>query len=135
MSGLILIVGIGIVTFLILFLMFIMKDDPKQFLLRLLLLFFAVVFLLLIAKTTLDNENYCDVVINETIIINDSITTYDYNRVCFDNPNMTTNIFYKFVNRFQYIIYIYMIMYLIYEVLVWRGLLPEGLIKGGKKKP
>ena len=140
--------------------MYIIKDDKKQFVLRLFLLFFAVYFLLLIPKVAIDNHQNCEWLKTEEYVVYQygnnftsyhwefdyeeaphfpleaylfhTNTTYSHEYVCEELSTQTANIFYKFVLRFQVLLYIYMFVYLVMEVLIWRGLIPNDL--WGKKK-
>lgn len=112
------ILGIGIVCFLVLYLAF--KLDDKHTPLKVLFLFFTIYLFLLIAKDVYDNKDFCEVIVqNKTV--SGSVTSYEYNRVCFENEKNTPSVFYNMVNNILKISYVYLFLFTSYIVLIYVG--------------
>lgn len=127
-----LIVGIALTAFLLLalawFTLSVTGENGKNehLLLRMIIIFFFFNLLILIPKAGWDN---CyTVVANETVT--DNTTAYSYDQVCFSQPTQTATIFYKQVTRLYYAFWIYIIVYVTYVILKWKG-----VIKGKNGKP
>lgn len=127
------IIGMGLVAFLFLFLVYIIKDLNEHFALRLLFIFFSMFIILLIPIVTLNNNDYCVMEVNESTTIN-NITTYDYDRFCVDNENNTEQIFYYIVITIIGLFYIYMLLYFLGKVVLFDFLRKMGIMKREYKK-
>lgn len=132
MGSLIILVASAIFAFLSLYIFFNLgkkdqagmnvKDETdrvdKAFLMFFRLLSFAVFLfcIFLMAKAGLDEYNYCSVMpVNATL--NGSVTSYDYERVCFDNDTSTGLGFYELVNWYLRIVVVF------FGLLIFWGLL------------
>ena len=123
-----LIIGLGIVAFLLLFFVYIIRDIDEHFALRLLALFFFLLVMLLIPKVAIDTNSNCDwLTINTTQLIEGNTTTtlYGSDYVCEDKTTNTPNIFYKIVIGFIGIFYLYIVLYFI-----WKWMASKRLVKG-----
>lgn len=126
------IIGIGVFLFIISYVLFKIGsgetgDGNKHFLLQLLLFFFLFFGIILLGKATLDSNNYCDTVVNQTV--EDSVTnttTYTYDYVCIENTTSTSLTFYKGTLWLVRIFALYLLIYFTYEVLKFIGWVVPG---------
>src|SRR4030042_3956300 len=100
MSSLILIMGLGIASFILLYFAMQLKED-SHFLLKLLCLFFVVYLLALIPKAALDDQamTSCENLINSSYA-EGNLTTFTYKPFCYpvtDSSNNTASIFLKII--------------------------------------
>lgn len=127
-----LVVGVGIVSFLLAY--FTIHLDKEHFLLKLLTAFFFLTLLVLIPKGLIDENDYCDVVVSNTTYYNaTNTTTYEYERFCDTNTKKTASIFHAAVVWFNRLFATYVFLYLIYVIFLQRGL--TRVIKDIKKGP
>ena len=139
------ILGLGIVAFLILFLASIL--DKEHFFLKYFLVVFVFLLLFLIPKVVIDNDQYCEIVINESEEVfkyGDNYTGYHwdydsapkpnsdfsvfhintyntYERVCFTTTNTTGSSFFKIVSWLWKIFIAYISVYIFYYWIVKKG--------------
>ena len=133
-SNFILIVGLGLVAFLLLYLSFKLDSEDKgQKALKFFTVCFVIFLLALIPKVAVDNEGYCEFVVqNETVYDADNRTDFAYDRICVSNPNATTSIFFTSYMWYIGIFGLWFLVYIIYEVfsyLIRLGKLGDGMIK------
>lgn len=107
------IVGIGLVGLLLMYFANSLKEEHK--LLKLFIHLMVITFLILVPKVMIDNNDYCEILANETIT-QDNVTTFDYTRVCFNNPNSTTTAFFKGMNWILISFALYIFIYLTYII-------------------
>lgn len=118
------IIGAGVVAALLLFMIFKLgeRSDPKERhgILQLLLLFFFATMIMLVGKSVNDEANYCNWnVANSTVA--GSTTSYNYVYDCSANDNSTNTIFYKSMLWFVRLFATYIVIYFIYSVLLYAG--------------
>lgn len=106
------IVAIGIVSFLFLYFSTIIEKD--HVFLKLTTIFFFIGCLLLIGKATIDEKNYCDVVVSNSTINAQNITSYKYTYFCQDNNFNTSGFFYNGIVWYIRLFFTYLILYFIY---------------------
>ncbi len=88
-----LLVGAGIVTGLLWYFAFQIKNND-DFPLKLMLLIVGMSVLVLVPKTALDNQDHCEIVKANQTAVNGTITSYEYSRVCFaDTKTTDTSLF------------------------------------------
>jgi hypothetical protein len=109
------IVGVGLFLGFLLYIIF--KLDTEHIYLKFLLFFVFISLVLLIPKSLMDNQNICEVKINETIY-NGSTTTYDYDRFCFENPYNNGRIFFTQTMTIMGIVALYFLMYWFKKIFV-----------------
>ena len=130
MIALSLIIGIGVVCFLLLYFAFNLKE--QHFLLQLLALFFFIFLMFLIPKAALDYNDNCGMVINQTsrsfIDANNFTDTNTYMYYCEPNNKTTALIFYKTVTWFVSMFALYVLIYLIWYSFKWI----DGVVRGKK---
>ena len=127
MSGAILINSLAIVGALLLILFFKLNEaeDKKHFLLQLLLLGFVLGIIVLAGKTALDYKDDCSWLVNNDTVTGDT-TSYNYTYQCHTNENNTASIFYNITVWVMRIVAIYILLYFVYEILVFFGLMGGG---------
>ena len=105
MANITLLIGIIAICFFLIYLVINIKigDTSWNVVFQLLGLVVVFVLMLLIPKTGLDDKNFCYLTISNSSTVGD-VTSYEYSRTCFDNPNNTSNTFYKSFNVFLYIL-------------------------------
>jgi hypothetical protein len=132
MDALSLIIGIGIVCFLLLYFVFNLKEE--HFILQLLGIFFFIFLLFLIPKTALDFNDDCALAINQTTrTYIDSANFTDvntYGTVCDTNTKQTSQIFYNIVIWFAKLFVLYVFGYIIFYTFGWLN----GIVTGKRKK-
>lgn len=108
------------------------EQTIMQSLLKVLFIGLLVGVFLVIGKVAIDDANFC--AWNPTnSTVSDTTTTYEYSYMCEENPNDTSNTFYKIVSWFSYIISIYLFFYLLkilYEAV--KQILKTRINGGGK---
>jgi len=157
MDALSLIIGIGIVCFLLLYFVFNIKEE--HFLLQILGVFFFIFLLFLIPKAMLDFNNNCQLVLNytkeiyqygnnftgyhwdysyETVapqiensayLFHKNTTNY-YTWHCEENPKQTSKIFYNIVVWFARLFVLYVFLYIVFYSFKWFN----GIVTGKKEK-
>lgn len=110
-----LIIGLGIATFILLYLSF--NIEEKHFVLRLLGVMFAIILLLLLSKGSIDSNTVCEQVINTSTTIG-AVTNYTYMPSCYTTTNNTAKVFYKLMMSFLILFLGYLIFYLGYWGLI-----------------
>lgn len=120
--NLILMIGLGLVGFLLAYLFFNFGKDEisqKHYLLRLLLLGCLFGVFVLIGKAGLDSTETCDNLLsNTTLVENDTVELYNYEVVCYESdPNNTASTFYLLTLWIVRLISLYILVYLFYEIL------------------
>jgi len=131
--GIELIVGIGIVLFLLIYFAF-AWDKKEHYLLQLLAAFFFIGLLILIPKSLIDDQDNCEIVIaNETVVGNstDYNTTYEYKEFCITEDKATASIFFISISWFMRIFYTYIFLYFVY-VIYLKKLIKKYKMKRGK---
>lgn len=130
--GIALVVGIGIVAFLLIYFAF-SWDKKEHFLLQLFVSFLFVGLLLLVPKALIDDHNHCSIVVNnETVVA--STTTYTYTEFCVENTKTTDLILYRVVWGFAICFVLYVFMYFNYVLWLKSKLIDLKLLfKRGKK--
>lgn len=117
------VIGIFAICFLLLYLIF--GLDPEHFLLKLLLFFVFLVCLPLIPKILIGHADHCDIVLNSTVedtsIVNQTTTTYQYTRHCETNTEQTYNTLLGVTVWIWRFCILYMILYLGWAALKFMG--------------
>lgn len=124
-----LLIGIGLVTFALIYMFFKLGDkateDNHHFPLQLLMLFIILSLFALMGKVSLDDKDFCSWnVVNSTTI--GYTTTYGYDYQCETNPNTTADTFYKISLWIFRLVSLYVLGYLIYYIFKWFGSLIGG---------
>lgn len=129
MTGLIVILGIGITSFLLLYLAFYCLDK-EHVLLRLLITFFVIYLLFMMSRATQGNTTECGDIINQTttntqyhylnasqINYTTTNTTYTYGEYCIYDSTTSASLFYRLMTWFLRVFAVYLLVYYIYKVL------------------
>jgi len=128
---------IAIIAFLLLCFIFLIsvitgKDGVREHIfLRLILVFFFLNLLLLAARASIDSGEYCEYVNNNTTVTNTYVNntlmnfteTNNYAYICDDNQTQTAEIFYKNITRLIAAFWIYVLIYVSYAVLKFKGII------------
>ena len=145
-NGIILILGLGIVSFLLLYLAFQCLDQEHIFL-RLIITFFVIYLLFMVSRATEGNTTQCQPILNQTQTtttysyinasqINTTTTneTNTYGTYCIDDGTSTGSLFYMLMTWFIRIFAVYILVYYIYKVLKYAGEQANiKKIRGGQK--
>lgn len=138
--NIVLMVGLGLVGFLLAYLFFNFGKDEisqKHYLLRLLLLGCLFGVFVLIGKAGLDSNTTCELVHNYSFIDhihgNDFYEYKEYDVVCYESdPNKTSNTFYVLTLWIVRLISSYILVYLFYEIFMYMRNMING--KYGRSK-
>lgn len=118
MEALALIVGIGIVCFILLYFAF--NLEKQHIVLKLLLILTSMSLLILVPKAGLDYKDNCDIVVeNSTLNSTNNMTTYDYIYFCNTNDNSTQSSFYKVFLWFIRAFILYLAVYFVWTVFMY----------------
>lgn len=132
MDALSLIIGIGIVCFLLLYFVFNLKEE--HFLLQILGIFFFIFLLFLIPKATIDFNDSCQQQINQTTRVYKDATNFTdtntYSTYCETNTKQTSKIFYNIVIWFARLFVLYVFLYIVFYSFKWFN----GIVTGKKEK-
>lgn len=110
MDGLSIIVGIGIVSFMIIY--FSTSIDESHRWMKLLSMFFGLALLILIPFSLLNVQTNCDVVVDNATLVNANLTHYDYVSFCHTQEIDSISTFYKVTTWFYRIFIAYVVVYL-----------------------
>jgi len=114
MDVLALVVGIGLVSFLMFY--FAGQLEKEHGVLKFLTIMFALT-LLLIVPSSVVNEKQCDYYLfNSTLT--DNTTAYEYEQLCVTSDSSTQTTFFKIVMWFYRLFMLYIILYLGYNALM-----------------
>lgn len=104
------VLGVGIGA--IILLMIAWQLDKRQFILKILTIFFSIFLIIILAKATLDVNDYCETVINETTVTG-NVTSYTYMEECRDRASNinTQNTFYNLSLWFFRVTLLYAFIY------------------------
>lgn len=124
-----LIIALASASFILLYFAFQLNNEHTF--LKLLNIGFALIFLVLIAKTTIDYEDNCDLLLNETALISEIVentttnististnTSYTYDYVCEDTTNNTPTLFVEYTGWYWRLFAIYLLLFVIYIFIV-----------------
>lgn len=120
-----LIIGLGIVGFLLAYLFFKSGDDYQEHvLLRILLLGLLFGVFILIGSAGLDSTTSCDVIIsNQTeyeVVGNATVTEFSYDTLCYEKGSDNTALsFYQLTLWIVRLVSTYLIIYLVYKIFLW----------------
>lgn len=121
------IIAVGIVAFLFIYLS--SKLEKGHFILQLILIFSAMTLLILIPKAGIEQQ--CTPVINSTSNTT-GLTEYTYTTYCYSPSQGTAkSIFYNIFLGIYVVFWIYVLIYFIYKVLEYMGVIVSG--KNGKE--
>ena len=120
MGNSLVIIGVAVICFLILYVMFNLrtKDQAFNVMFQVIGLAFFLGLIILIPKVAVDDEQFCNVVV-ENATVSGGQTSYDYTRLCFDNPNDTSTTFFVAITWFVRIVSALFALYFGYHVLKW----------------
>jgi hypothetical protein len=128
-----LIIGLGIVGFLIAYLFFQSKDEKEHLLLRILLLGILFGVFVLIGKASLDSTTQCSLELNQTVT-DGNTTNYSYAPICYSvTENTTALTFYKVTLWIVRLISLYLLVYFIWHVWKWFSAIISGKYGRAKK--
>lgn len=118
-------IGIGVTMFLLVYIMFKIKTDvdantQNHFLLQLIILFFIIGLFALLGKATLDESINCEWIVDNSTV-NNNVTTYETSYTCSEAQNNTGLNFYKAIMWMVRILFLYVFLYIAYEVLKYLG--------------
>lgn len=143
MSSIVLMAGIGIFSFLLLYMFYILKDNKQQELFKFFLLLTALGVLILIPKAAIDDQTTCEIVLNDTqeiyrygdnyssyhwdytsplpsvsdVNLFHRNTTYNYDTYCYTKAGNTPTIFNRAVAVFYWISMTYIFIFISWMVL------------------
>ena len=111
--------------FLLVYIMFKIKTDvdantQNHFLLQLIILFFIIGLFALLGKATLDESINCEWIVDNSTV-NNNVTTYETSYTCSEAQNNTGLNFYKAIMWMVRILFLYVFLYIAYEVLKYLG--------------
>lgn len=109
------VVGVGLVCFLMVYLMNSL-DNEKHWVMKLLILFFVVSTMLLIPKASYDSTRQCDLVLANVTTAPATVETYAYRTECYTTTLQTTTT--SFLQTTQLMYYL-IIGYAIVTVAIW----------------
>ena len=109
-----LIIGLGIVSFLLLYFAFNLNAEGGHFLLKLLFVFFFFATLMLIPKTALDARTQCSIVVSN-ITTSAPVDLYEYEEQCITSSNTTETTFLTTILWLVRLFALYFIGYLFYD--------------------
>jgi hypothetical protein len=116
--------GIGVALFVIVYMLFKLKTDTadgnNHFLLQLLLLFLLIGGVVLLGKAVLDSNNDCSWLANNSTV-SGAVTTYDYSYYCQESVNTTAHTFYSLTLWFARLVSLYIFFFISYKVLEFLG--------------
>ena len=116
MNELVLISGIGVVAFLILFLGFKCMDKEHVFW-RLLSVFFVLYLLTMVGKVAQDSGSYCQLYVANSTEISTNTTSFDYVERCFDEEETTHTMFFKLTQWIMRVFAAYIFIYYSYKAI------------------
>lgn len=99
--------------------------ENKYDLLKLMIFFVFFTVLLLVPKALVDNNDYCETMLNETVEVynydaynyTQNITTsHSYDRVCFTNTKNTSDLFFKITMWLFRVLWFAVFMYLLHYI-------------------
>lgn len=116
---------IGIVAFLLLLFNFYLKiEDREHIFFRFLLIIVFFNLLLLMAKSTIYTCEYKAFNSTESVTgINETFTENNYKYICAENPDGTGLAFFTFINRLYYLVWAYIIVFISYKFLQFKGII------------
>lgn len=132
-DGITAIFGAGVLLFLLLYIAF--SIEPKHKYLRLFIIGMVFLGLVSIPKFMLDNDNYCDIVVSGANTTVTDYTTYDYERVCFDNDSGTAEVTFVTTTWILIVFFVYLWLYFLYEMFYVKIQQFTNKFKRGRKKP
>jgi hypothetical protein len=118
--------GMGIVGFLLIFMFFKLGEgEKKHYLLQLLMLGFILGIFVLIGKASLDSNDYsyCSWNMKNYTSVGGNITDMNYSFECPNNPPNTAGTFYKTTLWIMRVTFIYLFIYYFYELMSYFGLI------------
>jgi hypothetical protein len=128
-----LIIGMGIVGFLLAYLFF-QGEDKTHLLLRILMLGALFGIFVLIGKAGLDSNTSCELLVNASVVDGNS-TSFTYEPVCYQiTQSNTASIFYNITLWIVRLISLYLVIYFIYEVFKWFARILSGKYGRTKKE-
>jgi len=110
MDGLSIVVGIGIVSFMIIYFSTTIDDSHKW--MKLLGMFFGLAMLILIPFSLLNVQTNCEAVVSNATFVNSTFTHYDYQSFCHTQELQSINTFYKLTTWFYRLFIAYVIIYI-----------------------
>lgn len=114
MNGLLLLIGIGIVCFILVCLSYSFDNEHKV--IKIGLLLFVMFLLTLIPKVLVDESSRCQVEINSTTTIGNT-TSYTYLSTCNPDTSNTRTTLFKSVQRVLLLLVTYFFVYIAYTFL------------------
>lgn len=128
MSGLTLVVGLGIVGLLLMLLFFKLGEgegERSHWILQVLMLGFIVGVMVLIGKATMDDQDNCSWLTNSTTVTGNT-TSYTHVYTCNDNANNTARTFYDVTVWILRIVGIYILLYFAWSAFNYLNLWKRG---------
>lgn len=109
-----LIIGAGIISFILIFLATKLNEE-EHFTIRLFFICFAIIFLIIIGKGTIDANQNCELLLNNTYATttdgNVTNTSYKYSTICYSANESTTPITAYKLTSWLFIIFMSYILY------------------------
>jgi hypothetical protein len=109
-----LVLGLGIVSFLLLYFAFNLNAEGGHFLLKLLMVFFFFAILMLIPKATLDAKTNCEFVVSN-VTVSAPTDLYEYEEKCSTTTTTTERTFLNTILWLTRLFALYFICYLFYD--------------------
>ena len=113
METLAFIFGIGIMSFILLYIAKLLNEEHKSF--QFILIAFVFLNILLIPKVIIDTQNSCENVLSNSTVI-ENVTTFEYIEICQDNPHTTTDWFFKLGMLLFTLFLMYCFYYIFYKI-------------------
>lgn len=136
MSGTILVAALGICSALLLFLFFKLGDEQKEesgwtkYPLQIIILGFLLGMIVLLGKATLDYNDNCAWLVNNSTSLSNSTTSYQYSYSCSTNTNTTASAFYQLTLWIMRLVTAYLVLAFAFELILYLGWWK----KGGKQE-
>lgn len=117
------VIGVGIACFLLAYIAFQINRERKEFMvLAVILLVLSMLLMMLIPKHLIDDESRCEIVVaNATVSGND--TLYQYTTACNLDGSNTRITFFKGWSRGITAMITFIMLYVVYNVFSWMGLI------------
>lgn len=113
METLAFIFGIGIISFILLYIAKLLHKEHKSF--QFILIAFVFLNILLIPKAIIDTQNTCENVLSNSTLI-ENVTTFEYAEICQENTNSTADWFFKLGMLLFTLFLMYCFYYIFYKV-------------------
>lgn len=104
------------VSFILIALFYVLgQDEETHYALKVILLAFILGIIVLLGKVSIDEQNYCDLVVSNSTVSGNT-TSYSYDRVCEVNANSTASAFYNITLWVMRLVTLYLIISFSFQI-------------------